>query len=218
MTTTKDHLIRLLIGSSIICVLMVALRFLWTSSFGYSFLIWNLFLAWMPLFLALYVRRLETKMKSRFTIAAVFLSWLVFFPNAPYILTDMVHLNPDKSIGYWYDLILILLCAWNGLILGLISLNKMHHFLIRQFKQTVSWFFITGIIVLSSFGIYLGRVQRYNSWDIIMRPGKLFTDILSHIIYPLSYPGTLSITFGFSVFLMISYLTFLNFNKSRSKV
>lgn len=213
MQTTKDQLLRLLISSSLICVLMVLIRFLWTSSFGYSFLIWNLFLAWMPLFLALYVRRLETKMKSRLTLGAAFLTWLLFFPNAPYILTDIVHLNPGKSVGYWYDLALILLCAWNGLVLGLISLNKIHHFLLRRFNRNLSWLFVHSIIILSSFGIYLGRVQRYNSWDIIMQPHKLFIDIANHIIYPLSYPGTLSITFGFSVFLMVSYYTFFNFKK-----
>lgn len=210
MKTTKDQLIKLLIQSSLLCLAMVVLRFFWTSSMGYAFLIWNLFLAWIPLFLALYVRRLERKMKSGILIATVFFAWLVFFPNAPYILTDIVHLYPGKNMGYWYDLVLILLCAWNGLVLGLISLNKMHHFLLRRFKQKISWMCIGAIIVLSSFGIYLGRVERYNTWDIVTNPLQLTIDILHHVIHPLSHPGTLSITAGFSIFLAISYLTFFN--------
>ncbi|MBN1310505.1 MAG: DUF1361 domain-containing protein [Anaerolineae bacterium] len=53
------------------------------------------------------------------------LVWLLLFPNAPYLLTDLVHLQPQENMPFWFDLILIVAFAWAGFFLRLISLVLM---------------------------------------------------------------------------------------------
>lgn len=169
----------------------------------FLFLIWNLFLAWVPYWIALALESVFQWSKSKWLALLLLISWLLFFPNAPYILTDLLHLKSRQPIPFWYDLMLFISFAWTGLLLGLLSLYEVQLFLKNHLHSTVSWILTTSAIFLCSFGIYLGRCLRWNSWDILTSPGSLFQDIQLSLTDSMA----IKITLVFSGFLMIAYLT-----------
>lgn len=173
----------------------------------FVFLTWNLFLAWIPFLLAFVLSEMNDNGTSRIKKLAVFSGWLLFFPNSPYILTDLFHLRLRSEIPIWFDLVLILSFAWNGLLLGYSSLMEIQKVLRTRLSAGIVNFFIAGLLVLCSFGIYLGRYPRYNSWDILTNPITLFSDIFNMIIDPMNNTRMVGVTFFFSVFLMVSYWT-----------
>src|SRR6185436_2816634 len=174
--------------ASIVSVTLVIARIVWTGQLRYAFLVWNLFLAWMPLIFALLAKERYwdgpkkqggsggfRNRNGRF--AGLTAAWLLFFPNAPYIFTDLIHLTTRFVGHFWVDLTLILLCALTGLVLGFVSLYLMQSVVARMFGRIASWLFIAVVAALSSFGVYLGRFVRVNSWDIVTRPAKLYHGI-----------------------------------------
>src|SRR5262249_10250032 len=99
---------------------------------------------------------------------------LLFFPNSPYIFTDIIHLTNRYYFHFWIDLVLILVCALTGLVVGFVSLYLMQSIAARIFGRLTSWLFVAVVTGLSSFGVYLGRFLRLNSWDVVVRPGKIY--------------------------------------------
>ncbi len=196
--------------SSALSIILLICRIQWTGYLYFIFLPWNLFLAWIPFCCALAIRELKAG-ASRWLIACLFCCWLVFFPNSPYILTDLFHLRPKQDVPLWFDLVLILSFAWNGLFLGYTSLFMIHRFLEKLFSKRTVWLFISGIMLLCGFGIYLGRYPRWNSWDVITSPIALMRDISGMMLHPLDHPRMLGVTFFFSLFLMMSYVTLITF-------
>jgi uncharacterized membrane protein len=169
----------------------------------FFFLNWNLFLAWIPYLIALSLPFLHRTFNSKIIIAGALLCWLLFFPNAPYILTDFLHLKKRMGIPLWYDLMLLMSFAWTGLILGYVSLLEVQTFLRNFFSKTIVNLGSIVAILLCGFGICLGRFQRWNSWDIVTQPFLLFADILNI----LAQPHTLGLAIVLSTFLLLSYFT-----------
>jgi uncharacterized membrane protein len=203
----KHPLIKILSAFSLLCILMVVIRIMYADNLRFSFLIWNLFLAWIPLLFVLVLRKNEQVGKSTIRSSIVLISWLLFFPNAPYILTDLFHLLHRPHFPLWYDLIMILSFAWTGLLTGFVSLIEIQNFFIEKFGKGVSWFVTVLALVLGSFGVYLGRYGGFNSWDVITNPFELSHDILSMLINPLNHIQMYGMTFFFSCFLILAYLT-----------
>jgi len=160
----------------------------------FVFLIWNLLLAWIPFVLALVVNRLEKRQSSKLFIFPIIGVWLLFFPNAPYLLTDLLHLRPRNTIPYWYDVTMFASFAWTGLLLGLISLYPIHQFFKKYLPKPLEHGLIVLLIFLCSLGIYIGRFLRWNSWDIIYRPKGLITDLHNIFFYPAELFPELGIT------------------------
>lgn len=181
-------------------------RVLLTGRLQFVFLLWNLLLAAIPFGLsgALY---LAARPPSRWLLGPVGLMWLLFFPNAPYLVTDLFHLEPRAGVPYWYDLALIMSCAWNGLMLAFASLLDMHALVRQRLGFGVGWLFATVALGLSAFGVYLGRYLRYNSWDILSNPFTLFYDIVQRFLHPFHNWQTWGVTVVFWVFLLIAYGT-----------
>ena len=203
----KNKLIKVMALSSAMSVMMVLFRMQWSGSLFGVFLIWNLFLAWIPFLFALALTGINVVAPSRTKRILLFGGWLLFFPNSPYILTDLFHLRVRADVPLWFDLILILSFAWTGLLLGYSSLFEIQYFLKRRFKIFTVNCFITCLLILCSFGIYLGRYPRFNSWDIVTNPINLFTDIVNMLIHPMHNTRMVGVTFFFSLFLIVSFRT-----------
>ena len=192
--------------SSSICVILLLIRFQISDNYNYRFLVWNLILAWIPLFISQYLYYKE-KLVQNWRSNLIFLSWLVFFPNAPYIVTDFIHLRPKIGVPLWFDLLLIISFVWNGLLLGFVSLIDIHSILLKIYSVKKSWAIIISILFLSGYGIYLGRFERLNSWDIIVHPFRLIHHLFSNLTDPEILQRIIGVTFGFGIFLVISYLS-----------
>lgn len=200
----------LLAASSVMSIAVLAARAVTSESYRYLFLVWNLILAWIPFLLAwvAYIStRLPRVLKVLLTSGSALL-WLLFLPNAPYILTDFQHLAyPDASVPVWYDVIMLIWFGWNGLLLGIISLYFMQEIARRLLGSLASWIFVTVVTALSSLGMYLGRFLRWNSWDVVGNPLGLANDIIDRIIHPFSHPRTLTFTVLFTLFFLFLYVT-----------
>ena len=190
----------------------------------YKFLIWNLFLAWIPLILSIsigYIYAFHKRSVFR-KIYLLFLGliWVAVYPNCPYIITDYIHLSGIRyyisNIGYtmnfilWYDFIMISLFILTGFLLGFISLYMVQTLLTDRFNKWIGSIFVGGVLFLSSFGIYLGRFIRWNSWDIVFKPKILIDSILNNSnVYAVEF----TISFGLFLILIyfaLNYLTKLN--------
>src|SRR5687767_3168310 len=200
------HILILFFLTTALCVTLVAFRVHYTSRVTFVFLIWNIFLALIPYGISTLLVLFHEKITNRFILGIPFLAWLCFFPNAPYILTDLFHLRQRAGVPYWYDLALILFFAWNGLMLGYASLMDMQLVFTRRFTKWAGWLIAIGSLVLGSFGIYLGRYLRWNSWDVISSPTGLLKDISERVLDPTAHPQTYGVTIIFSAFLVFGYL------------
>lgn len=194
--------------ASTVGVMLTVLRVEWTGSIRYLLLVWNLFLAWLPLLFAqaVYRRCQRGEFKSWQTCALAAL-WILFLPNAPYIFTDLIHLKTGFVGHFWVDLSLFLLVALTGFLLGFMSLYLMQSVVARRWGQFAGWTLIAGATGLSGFGIYLGRILRWNSWDVLMHPLQLTGSVGHWAVHPLSNPGTnLAFPALFAVFLFLGYV------------
>ncbi len=205
-TASRFRLLLPLMVSLLFSLSLIIFRVWYSGGIYYTFLVWNLFLAFIPLAISTMLVLHEENIKSIFSLFIIVSLWLVFFPNAPYIITDLFHLQARNNIPLWYDLAMILSFAWNGLMLGFVSLADVQKVLAKRFGSFLGWAFAILAIVLGSFGIYLGRYLRWNSWDIITNPISIAYDITERVLNPLVYPKAWAMTIVFSTFLLLCYL------------
>ncbi len=201
--------------TSILCLLLFLARYAFTGNITYVFLIWNLILAIVPFIISLmiyFVQKFLKKSKALKSILAI--SWFFFLPNTFYIITDFVHFKRRPDISIWYDLILLSTFSFVGMFLGFASLKIIHDLFLKNLKKINSALIISGILLLSSYGIYLGRFLRWNSWDVIYNPGNLINDLFES----LKYPETYIFTILFTVFLGIIILIGSSFEEKRPNI
>ena len=198
-----------------ICLALLAVRVAYSANRMYWFLAWNLFLAWLPVLcsLAAYNAFKRHNRLSWLVVAGCALAWLLFFPNAPYMLTDILHLQPRADAPLWFDLLLVVAYAWTGLFLGLVSLFLMQALVRRAAGTLASWAFALGVLGVSGFGIYIGRFLRWNSWDLLISPGGLLADLLDAAQHPLLHARSLAFSGLFSLFLVSAYFMFVAFTQ-----
>jgi len=174
-----------------IAALIVA-RIAYSGSIRYIFMSWNIFLAWIPYVLSCYMN--AYKQKEKWKQVVLFASWFLFFPNALYIVTDLIHLEEQTNVPLWYDAVLLFASSFIGLIMAFVSLQKVEYFLSATFGRKTVNFIIPCILFIGSFGVYLGRFQRWNSWDVVHNPMALGLDILDRFISPVDNFKTWAIT------------------------
>ncbi len=189
-------------------VTLVIARIISTGNPRYGFLVWNLFLAWLPLVFALLAcdRYQGTTGCRNWGFWSLAGAWLLFFPTAPYIFTDLTHLTTRYFGHFWVDLVLILLCAVTGLVLGFVSLYLMQSVVERMVGRLASWLFIAAVAGLSGFGICMGRFMRFNSWDVLLKPRQVYHGIGNWVGDPFGNPSSLAFPMLFGTFLFLSYL------------
>ena len=199
----KQHQVVLL--SLALSVVLVAARIIFTGSLGYVFLIWNLFLAWIPYLMSILLR--YNKSESKFIKYGLLVSWLIFFPNAPYIITDLFHLKLRPPVPLWYDTVLLFWSAWIGFLLGFLSLWNVEHYLRNKLQSKWVNIIVNLFIVLCAFGIYAGRYLRWNSWYVVTNPGDIAKDVKFIVLNPEDNLRTWGVTFIFSLLLFTCYFT-----------
>lgn len=200
------HTINTLLFGSAVCTGMLLTRFVCTGKFHFGGLLWNLILAWIPMGLALLIWRAPDSSRSRRGFWITLVLWFLFYPNAFYITTDLVHMKKFGSDGVfrWFDLLMTMSFAAGGMFLGCLSLYLLHLFVRERFGWRLGWAFASGMLALGSFGIYLGRVLRLNSWDVVARPFKLVGDILS-LLEPHSAKEAIAFSVTFFFFSLAVY-------------
>ena len=189
------------------CACMVAVRIERTHSGYYKFLLANLFLACIPLFLSSVLRTASHRRVHWIMQTALLSLWLLFLPNAPYILTDIVHLTRASQAPQWYDLALLLSCAGTGLLVGYLSLIDVQSIVARSFGQACGWIFAMVSLMLSGFAIFLGRFLRWNSWDVLLEPTLVF-QIIGGMLRPWAHGQAVAVTIIFGAILTLGYITF----------
>ena len=193
----------MLIASMTLSVVLLMIRVKLNQSFFLLFLVWNLFLAVIPFAITLY---LKSKYEhSKISLLFWFGVWLLFLPNAPYIVTDLLHLHGQDKYLMWLDVLVITSFSFNGLILFFLSVMEMENILRSYLSERQQFFLINAIMLLTGFGMYLGRFLRYNSWEIIQNPFALFADIVDILLHPTENLQAWVFTLAFAAFLNVGY-------------
>lgn len=194
------------------CIALVFARMAYSESGEHLGLIWNLFLAWIPFMLAYFAHAVSWRRASLYLIIpSIAFLWLIFFPNAPYMLTDLQDLaRSGTDAPLWYDVIILVWCSWTGMLLGVISLYLMQDIIVRNFGRRAGWLFVFLISALSSFGIYIGRFVRLNSWDILQNPAETAQEILGIVIDPSRRLA--AFTLLYTVFFLFVFLLLYSFS------
>ena len=196
-----------LLFASVVATTMVMVRIVYTGYFSYFFLMWNLFLAWLPFLLALIVVAYR---RSQLMLGAFGLLWLLFFPNTIYLVTDLIHLQNRANIPAWYDAIMLFAFALTGLMLGLLSLYFVHAVVQSHFGVMMGWLFVGITAVLGGIGVYIGRFMRWNSWDIFTNPVTLLNDLAYNLLNPdLFLKATVTTGMLTAVFIVAYVILFL---------
>ena len=199
--STRVFLLNLL--ACLWCCIMLNLRIHLAGHHYYAFMLWNLFLAAIPLGLSLGLRQINSLVLALPLLAV----WLLFFPNAPYVLTDLLHLSEhNANVPKWLDLLMLLSFALVALWFGFQSLHIVQHWFARKFSHATAWCVTVGSLGLSGFGVYLGRFDRWNSWDLLHRPVSLLSTIAAYLLHPLAHTRTWGFTLGFGTLLILAYL------------
>jgi uncharacterized membrane protein len=183
-------------------LVMIVLRIYYSGSIRYIFLLWNIFLAWVPFKISIYFNGVSKKIFLLLVIV-----WLIFFPNALYILTDLIHLKGETNVPIWYDAVLLFASSLIGLLMAFISLFNVEKYIRSRINVEYSGVMISVFIFMGAFGVYIGRFLRWNSWDILTNPFSLFFEIAVRFTQPMLHYRTWGVTLLLASFFYLLYFT-----------
>ncbi len=192
---TWAAILALVLASVLSCALVVV-RAYYAGTTAYLFFFWNLFLAWVPWFFSAALQR------ARFSFWPLATVWLAFFPNAPYLLTDLVHLKPRDGAPLMFDVLLFASFALAGCALGWDSLFAVHRELHRRWGALRSSLAIALCVLLTGAGVFLGRFERLNSWELFTGP----LDVLDTAFTSLREPHALVFSLAFAALVGVGYV------------
>lgn len=176
------------------------------NSFDYWYLLWNLFLAWLPFIFSFAVvwsaRKHGWRAGKTITFAAL---WFVFLPNAFYMITDYIHLQEYMRSDVMLDIVMFTMFVLTGLTLGFASVLMVHQELRKKIVRPQMAVILSGAFLLCGFALYLGRELRWNTWDLISNPFGIIFNISDLIIHPGAHPQAFESTLLFFVFLSVLY-------------
>jgi uncharacterized membrane protein len=211
---SKTELEKLLMISCLFSIALTGFRILYTDHWRFAWLTWNLFLALVPYLITRFAIHHTSWIEKRWKFAMLFVLWVLFIPNSFYIITDLFHLEISQRIPLWFDLALIFSFAWNGILLGVISIRQMEKIVRISFPTIQEWQFVYPMMLLNAFGVYIGRYLRYNSWDIIANPFQLTEDIFYLLFHPIRNRFDWSMILCYSVFMTLIYLAIKRMSKA----
>ncbi|BBX46123.1 DUF1361 domain-containing protein [Mycobacterium cookii] len=164
------------------------------------FFVWNLVLAAIPVAFAAGI----AVAGRRIWLIPLGLGWLAFLPNAPYLVTDVVHLS--NSTGLWRHVMQYGVAAWTGVILGAVSVHLVHERIEREFGAVTGWIAVVFSVGLCAIGVVIGRFQRWNSWDLVTQPGAVAATTLNWARSPLAYVQSTGVALAVGAFFGLAYL------------
>ncbi|WP_409025079.1 DUF1361 domain-containing protein [Flavobacterium sp.] len=185
----------------IYCLSLLIVRAKITQNIFLFFLIWNLFLALIPYLLIIYLRIQDDFRKNKIKTYLIIAIWLAFLPNSFYIITDLVHIFQSHPSTFWFDLTLISSFAFVGFFIGIQSIFEFEKIAMTFYNEKMLLIIIPILCFLCGFGVYLGRILRYNSWDIISNPKQLVIDIGLQLITA----KTILFSVHFGIFIYLFY-------------
>ncbi len=171
----------------------------------FRFLVWNLFLALVPAF-ASAATVVADRRRARVLAVVCAAVWLLFLPNAPYLITDLVHLKPRPPVPYWFDILLFTAFAGAGILAAFSSFRDIEYVVARRFGRLASWAVLVVAAFASGFGIYLGRVERLNSWDLFTQPAGLLSAVTERLFAPWTQPRALAVTLLHGAVVLFGYV------------
>lgn len=187
---------------------MYAAGAIFNHGFYYYFLVWNLFLAWLPLlFIYILLKILKNQQWSGWPALGVSFLWLLFLPNSFYLISDFVHLYDVFNANVMYNIAMLASFAFSGLCLGYASLRSVHQQLLeRGHEPKLAWWIVAVVLFLSSYAVYLGRIIRLNSWDFFTNFGAVLYSVSDQVVHPGNWPPVIGITVSLFIFLMTIYV------------
>lgn len=209
----SNSVFRILHLSLLFSVSMVFARVFYMGQSYFMFMLWNLFLAYIPFMLSsLFIDR-PVLIDKKLLFIPLALLWLVFIPNTFYMITDLFHLNEPHAMPLWFDTLLIVSFSWNGLLLGIISVQQMESVMRIFLGKYTAAIFLYPVFFLNALGVFIGRFLRYNSWDVITDPLGLVKDIVLLVLHPFHFVSAWGMVAGFSTFLLLCYLFLQSWRK-----
>lgn len=185
--------------------MLIVLRIWYSNTLVYGFLVWNLFLAWLPFACSEWL--MVHPHLSKWKLFGIMAIWLLFFPNSLYLVTDLIHLDDHfETAPIWFDALLLFVSGIAGLLMGFVSWIRMESVLLKRLSPSMAKGFSFAFLLLGAFGVYLGRFLRLNSWDVLTQPHLLAKGILLPIVFPLDHGKVWAITGLFSaLFILLFY-------------
>lgn len=132
------------------------------------------------------------------------LIWVLFLPNSAYLITELnfSHRKQGEEVPLWYDIVLVLSLALSGVMNTLLNLLLVQTMYVlvrypnesRPLQRADSWLIVLVVLALVTFGMYLGRYLRFNTWDIT-HPASFLRKLAGHF----RTPGKIREAIGFSV-------------------
>ncbi len=203
-----------LLASAIFSCGLLATRMIVTQTIEYIFLPWNLFLAFIPYAITRWMSARPDLFEHQLKRLALLAIWMLFIPNAFYIITDLFHLRNVHSAPRWFDLLLIFSFAWNGILFGVISLRRVELIIRLDRGPLYSMGLIFAVMWLNALGIYIGRYLRFNSWDILTDPFNLLIEIGDLVINPVDNWNAWGMTGTYALFMTLLYLSLKKMGES----
>jgi uncharacterized membrane protein len=212
---SNKMLIQILTVCTIVCISLSIIRCHVTETRFFLFLNINLFLAFIPLLISSLV--IKSNLTNKYFLIGIGIIWLLFLPNAPYILTDLIHLKPRKLMPLWFDIAMLSSFGFTGLLYGFASLKHFEDIASRYFTKSSVTLLSMIVLFLCGIGIYLGRFLRWNSWDMLQKPTHILGDLYERIINPIEHTSFLvtTIIIGITLNLLYYFVNQLQLSKSK---
>jgi uncharacterized membrane protein len=188
-------------------MLLLTIRIVFSDSLRFSFMFWNLFLAFVPVLLAWWlVDRVRRFGWQKWQQALLSLAWITFLPNSFYLITDLIHLRPNYEADFLFDITLLMSFILPGVMFGFMSVYIVHSEIVKRASEKLAFWLIGLLFLASSFAICLGRYTRWNTWDILLQPAGLLFDVSDRLIYPTNHLQTYQTTLTMFMVLFSVYL------------
>jgi len=201
---SRSDLQQVLLLSCAFSVALALFRVAYTGETMFLWLNWNLFLAFLPFAITTLLLRHVAWIHRTYRFLPVFVAWLLLLPNSFYILTDLFHLRNRPGMPQWYDLALILSFAWNGLLLGVASMRVMEKITATKWNIPEEGFVLL-VMLFNALGVYIGRYLRFNSWDVLVDPFALASEMFHLFLHPLQNRFEWSMIICYTMLLSLMY-------------